>query len=43
LEVVAAILGHSSIRVTMDFYARVSPDRLRAGADAMDRIFARHS
>jgi integrase len=41
LEVVTAILGHSSIRVTMDFYARVDAERLRAAADAMDRIFAR--
>jgi integrase len=31
------ILGHSTIRLTMDLYGHVLPDRLRAAASAMDR------
>jgi integrase len=34
---VMKILGHSTIRLTMDLYGHVLPDRLRAAASAMDR------
>jgi integrase len=34
---VMEILGHSTIRLTMDLYGHVLPDRLRAAASAMDR------
>jgi integrase len=34
---VMEILGHSTIRLTMDIYGHVLPDRLRAAASAMDR------
>jgi hypothetical protein len=30
------LLGHSTIRLTMDPYGHVMPERLRAAADAMD-------
>ncbi len=33
------ILGHSTIRLTMDTYGHVLPDRLRAAAEAMDLAF----
>jgi len=35
---VMEILGHSTIRLTMDLYGHVLPDRLRAAASAMDRV-----
>jgi integrase len=34
---VMEILGHSTIRLAMDLYGHVLPDRLRAPASAMDR------
>jgi integrase len=34
---VMEILGHSTIRLTMDLYGHVLPDRLHAAASAMDR------
>ncbi len=30
------ILGHSTIRLTMDTYSHVLPDRLQAAAEAMN-------
>ena len=36
---VMEILGHSTIRLTMDTYGHVLPDRLHTAADAMDRTF----
>lgn len=33
---VMEILGHSTIRLTMDLYGHVLPERLRVAADAMD-------
>lgn len=39
LEVVSAILGHASIAITGDIYAKPSGDHLRTGADAIDRLF----
>ena len=35
---VMEILGHSTIRLAMDLYEHVLPDRLRAAASAMDRV-----
>jgi hypothetical protein len=35
---VMEILGHSTIRLTMDLYGHVLPDRPRAAASAMDRV-----
>ena len=44
LEVVADILGHSSIRITKDTYGHLTTERLKIGAAAMDEIFGqRHS
>ncbi len=34
---VMEILGHSTIRLTMDLYGHVLPERLRVAADAMDQ------
>ena len=34
---VMEILGHSTIRLTMDTYGHVLPERLAAAAEAMDR------
>lgn len=39
LEVVADILGHSSIRITKDTYGHLTTERLRVGAAAMDALF----
>lgn len=39
LEVVADILGHSSIRITKDTYGHLTTERLKVGADAMDLLF----
>lgn len=39
LEVVADILGHSSIRITKDTYGHLTTERLRVGAAAMDSLF----
>ena len=39
---VMEILGHSTIRLTMDLYGHVLPDRLRAAASAMDRAMETH-
>lgn len=36
-RIVMEILGHSTIRLTMDLYGHVLPDRLGAAASAMDR------
>lgn len=36
---VMEILGHTTIRQTMDRYAHALPERLRAAADAMDEAF----
>ena len=35
------ILGHSTIRLTMDLYGHVLPERLRVAADAMDEALGR--
>jgi integrase len=43
LEVVSAILGHASIAITGDIYAKPSGDHLRTGADAIDRLFGAKS
>ncbi len=40
LEVVADILGHSSIRITADIYGHLTSERLKVGADAMDAVFS---
>jgi hypothetical protein len=32
------ILGHSTIRLTMETYAHVLPDRMREAAPAPDRL-----
>jgi integrase len=37
LKVVSETLGHTSIVVTADVYAHVTPDLKREAADAMDR------
>ena len=39
LEVVADILGHSSIRITKDTYGHLTTERLKVGAAAMDSLF----
>lgn len=39
LEVVSAILGHSSVAVTAKIYARPNMDALRTGADAIGRAY----
>ena len=36
LETVSALLGHSSIKVTMEFYARVKPEALRKAVGVFD-------
>jgi len=36
IEVISALLGHSSIRVTMEFYARVKPKALRKAVGVFD-------
>jgi hypothetical protein len=33
-----SVLGHSTIRLTMDTYGHVLPDRMHAAADALDRL-----
>ena len=38
-EVVADILGHSSIRITKDTYGHLTTERLKVGAAAMDSLF----
>ncbi len=43
LKVVSESLGHSSIAVTADVYAHVTPDLKREAADAMDRALGRSS
>ncbi|MCL5066728.1 MAG: site-specific integrase [Thaumarchaeota archaeon] len=44
LEVVADILGHSSIRITKDTYGHLTTERLKVGSAAMDELFGkRHS
>lgn len=43
LEVVADILGHSSIRITKDTYGHLTTERLRVGAAAMDSLFGKKS
>ena len=43
LEVVADILGHSSIRITKDTYGHLTTERLRVGAAAMDSLFGKGS
>jgi len=44
LEVVADILGHSSIRITKDTYGHLTTEHLKIGAAAMDQLFGkRHS
>lgn len=37
---VMEILGHSTIRLTMDTYSHVLPDRLQAAAEAMNQTLA---
>ncbi len=37
---VMEILGHSTIRLTMDSYSHVLPDRLQAAAEAMNQTLA---
>jgi len=37
------LLGHSTIRLTMDTYGHALPERLRAAAAAMDLILERES
>lgn len=39
LEVVADILGHSSIRITADTYGHLTTERLKVGAEAMEAVF----
>ena len=34
ITVISALLGHSSIKVTMDFYARVKPKALRKAVNS---------
>lgn len=41
LEVVADILGHSSIRITKDTYGHLTTERLKVGAAAMDSLFGK--
>ncbi len=36
ITVISALLGHSSIKVTMDFYARVKPKALRKAVNSFD-------
>ena len=36
LETVSALLGHSYIKVTMEFYARVRPEALRKAVGVFD-------
>ena len=36
LETVLALLGHSSIKVTLEFYARVRPEALRKAVGVFD-------
>jgi integrase len=38
LEVVSAILGHSSLAITADIYARVTKDSMRRALSKMDRL-----
>jgi integrase len=38
LEVVSATLGHASLAVTADIYAKVRPDLQRTAAEVMDRV-----
>jgi integrase len=40
LKVVSETLGHSSIAITADVYAHVTPDLRREAADAMDRALS---
>ena len=40
IKSVQAALGHSTIAVTMDIYAHVTPAMQASVADAMDRLFA---
>lgn len=40
LEVVSAILGHASIKITADVYARVTQDAKRRALAALDRVFS---
>ena len=39
LEVVSATLGHASLAITADVYAKVRPELQRTAADAMDKRF----
>jgi integrase len=44
LEVVADILGHSSIRITKDTYGHLTTERLKVGSAVMNELFGkRHS
>jgi integrase len=38
LEVVSAVLGHASLAITSDIYARVGPELKRGAADAMQQV-----
>jgi integrase len=39
-QVVAEMLGHSQIRVTLDTYGHVLPDMQREATAALDKLFA---
>jgi integrase len=39
IEVVSAVLGHSSIRMTVDTYTHIAPSGRKAAAAAMDDLF----
>jgi integrase len=39
-KMIADLLGHSRIGITMDLYSHIMPAMRRDTADAMDRIFA---
>jgi integrase len=41
IEVVSAVLGHSSIRMTVDTYTHVAPSGRKAAAAAMDDLFGK--
>ena len=43
LKTVSMALGHSTIRVTADTYAHVSPTMLQSAADRLDRIIGEGS
>jgi integrase len=40
LEVVSAILGHASLAITSDIYARVGADAKRRGLAALDEVLS---